>query len=331
MVLFDFRKKLETMKSGPFEGSEYIQPLGIPPPVITVVDDNGIKAIRVSKRTAREDGVAIPISTLTKYSGLQTGDRLTITGRVGSGAPDSHWGMVLRRGSLDWKQLTHQITPVGLFSLTHLLESVDLDVTFWLQSNHWGEVSPTMDFFIDSILITRMQTRTVIDERDIVYTMANDNFVQSFAEKDIIILAEKDKPYNKMSNEESCLRRSGSPVLTIYKGSNGNSIHISKRTNNWDGLDIMLQPLELLQGNKYNLQVTGCIDGFAPPEAIIMLQGIPVYTWEHLVEVKSNDFFVLKHNISPSDLEKWIAIRVATNTKGIDMAFFIDSIELSVI
>ncbi|MCL2398920.1 MAG: hypothetical protein FWC91_04130 [Defluviitaleaceae bacterium] len=326
MILFNFREELEKMKNGPFEGSAYIQPLGMPSPTIAVVDDDDVKAIKVSQRTTREDGVAILISSLTKHCDLQAGDRLTITGRVGSGAPDSSWGMVLRRGSPDWKQLTHQITPMGLFSLTHLLEAVDLDVVFWLQTNHWGETSPTMDFFIDSILITRMQTKIIADERDIIYTLSNDDFFQSFNEKIVITLAEKDE----INNNEMCLRRSGNPVITVCKGNNENIIHISRRTQNWDGLDIMLQPFELLQGNKYQLQVTGRIDGSAPPKSVIMLQGVPTYTWEHLIEVKSNDSFILKHNISPDDLEKWIAIRIATNIPGTDMSFFIDSIELCV-
>jgi len=317
MVLFDLREKLVKMNAGSFTGDAFLQPLGEPSPTLFVADDGGVKTVQVTNRATREDGVAILISSLAKDIGLQVGDRITVTGRVAAGAPADHWGIILRRGSLDWKQLAQQIAPQGLFSLTYLLDEADLDTVIWVHTNHWGETPPTMDFCIDSILITRWRDRRAktADTRARVYSLATDTAIQTLEEGTDIT-----------TTKSAFLQQSGNAAITVVKAAEGNALHVSNRVNDWDGLDIRLLSLE--PGNKYRLKITGRIDGDAPRGMLIMLQGIPVYSWEGCQRIDENKTFALSHTFSQSELETWTAVRLATNRKGTTVPFFIDTIEL---
>jgi len=317
MVLFDLREKLVNMNAGSFTGAAYLQPLGEPSPTLSVANDGGIKTVQVTKRAIREDGVSILIYSLAKDIGLQAGDRLTITGRVAAGAPADNWGIVLRRGSLDWKQLAQQIAPQGLFSLTYLLEDTDLDTVIWIHTNHWGENPPTMDFCIDSILITRWQEkRTKADTRTQIYSLTTDARIQESEDGAIMTLG-----------DSAYLQQSGNASISIAKGEKGNVLYISNRVNDWDGLDVRLNPMGLEPGNKYRLNITGHMDGIAPQGTLIMLQGVPVYSWEGCQRVDENNAFSLNHFLSQTELEAWTAIRITTNRIGANISFFVDSIE----
>jgi len=146
MILFDLRKELK-------KSTEYLIPLNAS--TLTLAEEDAVQFIKVSNRHANQDGASLLISPLTATYHLKPGDRLTITGGIAENHPEDNWAIEIRRGTIDWKQLSQQITPVGFYSMTYLLEDTDLQSTIWIQTNHWGSTEPTMDFFIDSILITR--------------------------------------------------------------------------------------------------------------------------------------------------------------------------------
>jgi endo-1,4-beta-xylanase len=122
------------------------------------------------------------------------------------------------------------------------------------------------------------------------------------------------------------LRSSGTPVYKII--GEEKIIHIGHRLNNWDGIDIRLENMNLKQGNRYTIRVKGRVDGCAPPGMIIMLQIVPDFMWRHSVECTDNCEFTLSHTFSIMELQTAEAVRIATNTEGANVSFFIDEIKV---
>ena len=329
MVMFDLRKDLEPLNEGEFTGTDYLKPLRKEAVYLELLNDNGLKTIKASRRESREDGLIINLPQITKDFDLRPNDRITVTGRISSIAPKDDWGMELMRGSSDWwGQLAQQITPVGIYSMSYLLEDIDLEHEMWVCSNHWGNEEPTMDFTVDSILVFRPPSKIEDDSRKVLYSMMSDKFIQAQAENTIIPLAEGNRDD---SPEEPLLRKSGNPVIIARKCELGTAIYVEKRKNDWDGVDIRLDPLGLKKGNKYYVEVTGKVFGESAPGAAMTLQGVPTYTWADMVEVGDDSDFVLTHVLTQSNLEAWTAWRVTTNNAGIKLGFMIDSIEVGTI
>jgi hypothetical protein len=278
--------------------------------VIAVED---VKTLFISERQQREAGIHIDLSEI---GNLQAGDRLTITGRIGEGSPTgANWSVALIHPQSG--QITHHIAPNSVFSLSHILEIDDLDETLIVHTVGWGVVQPTMDFYVDGLLITRKSVSTDdIDIRTVVYSMAEDPGVRWVSGES-----------NRFVNT-AILSRSGAPTIRIIKRGSSNAVHISVRVNDFDGMDINLTRMDLRPGNQYRITVKGRIEGNPPPESKIMLQGIPSYKWTNETDITENMEFTLQHTLNRSEMEKWTAIRVTTNVPGASVSFYIYSIEV---
>jgi hypothetical protein len=124
------------------------------------------------------------------------------------------------------------------------------------------------------------------------------------------------------------LVQSGSPDIRIFKRGETNAIHVGARAKDWDGIDINMQRLGLLPGNKYEVVVTGCIDGKSVHDCIITLQGIPGYSWRNNQYVGDNEVFTLRHTLTQAEVGQWTVIRITTNAAGATVPFYIYSIEI---
>ncbi|MCL1997542.1 MAG: hypothetical protein FWG65_02110 [Turicibacter sp.] len=327
MIVFDLRRALDEVPEGIFHGTDILKSLG--EPKLTIINDRGVKTIRVSNRKTRENGIMISLPEMAKHYNLKANDRITVTGRIGIDAPDSNWGMEIMRGSADWYgQLAQQITPDRLFSMSYILEEGDLGHSLWVCSNHWGDDEPTMDFSVDSILVFRAAKYVEKDIRPILYKLSDDEYIQKFDDGMEIPLEERD---SQKQNVGVYLRRSGTPVCFALKTERGNSISIKNRFNDWDGIDILLRPLKLKPGNQYKITIRGKIEGFVPSGATLILQGIPAYAWVDVLGVQSNESFELSCTLSQSNLEAWTACRIATNGIGGSLHIVLESIEIRTI
>ncbi|MCL1986857.1 MAG: hypothetical protein FWG64_02670 [Firmicutes bacterium] len=329
MIVFDLHNDLEPLTEGKFDGTKYLKPLCKHSLYLELLDDHGLKTVKASQRESREDGMLIDLPKIAKDFDLRPNDRITVTGRISSVAPKDDWGMELMRGSSEWwGQLAQQITPVGIYSMSYLLEDIDLEHDMWVCTNHWGEEEPTMDFTIDSILVFRPPVKKEEESRKVLYSLLLDDFIQGHDDNTIIPLAEGNKDD---SPEEPLLRKSGNPIVVARKSELGIAIYVEKRKNDWDGMDIRLEPLELKKGNKYYVEVTGKVFGEAGEGAAMTLQGVPTYTWADMLEVGDDSDFVLTHVLTQSNLETWTAWRITTNNAGIKLGFMVDSIEIGTI
>jgi hypothetical protein len=109
---------------------------------------------------------------------------------------------------------------------------------------------------------------------------------------------------------------------------NAKAIYVSEREKDWDSLDINMESLGFLAGNEYVVKVTGRIDGYAPEGTIILIQGIPGYSWRNNMAVESDQDFVLTHILSNAELDQWENIRITTNAAGATVPFYIYEIEI---
>jgi hypothetical protein len=250
---------------------------------------------------------------------IQPGDRITATGRIGGGAPKSDWAMVIDRktGVESFRGLAQHVTPEHneLFSVTYILDEADLEKPLMVRSNYWGNVTESMDFYVDSILITRnvSHTSTVVDERQTVYSFAEDDGVKKLRPGDIT----------------KFIRSAGTPKYTIFEKNSKKGIHLGNRLNNWDGLDIWLPSLDLKPGNSYTISVNGKIDGPSSEKARVMFQIIPGYIWRSEKNVVDNEEFNLSHTFSAMELQTAQTVRIATDDGGAKMSFFLYDIEIT--
>jgi hypothetical protein len=317
MVLFDLQESLKETEIF----KKIITPYGENPSAINIIEVAATKTVHVAGRTDFKPGLAVNTPEL---HGLQSGDRITVTGRLGSGVPKSDWAMVIDRRKIKsgvsggWTGLAQHVSPEHneLFTITHLLDAEDLDKTFMIRSNHWGNVTESMDFYLDSILITRnvSQTSFVKDEREQIYSLASDGNLKKLRPGDITRF----------------LRAAGTPKFTIIEKNSRKGVHLANRINNWDGLDIWLPSLELKQGNSYSITVNGRVDGVAGERARLMLQIIPGYIWRSEKYVYDDDEFTLNHTFSATELQTAQTIRIASDDEGAKMSFFIYDIEVTI-
>jgi len=318
MVLYDMQQALSTIGQGQFTRGAGIKPCGAAPPSLMVMEWGGGKVIKVTSRYMRDDGVTL---LLPEISDLKPGDRLTITGRVGEGAPTiKEWGMCLRSPIGEFNQLAQALAPKDLFALSYVLDKADLLHPLFIHSNSWGNAVPDMDFFVDNISISRPQQymNVMKDPRKIVYNMEADDFVTGHRAGDIFFI-----------DPSSHVLPSGSPVCTIGRYGYSNAIHVGGRVNDWDGLDIRLDLLDLIPGNSYNINVTGKIESNAPSDAQIMLQVIPGYAWRDNHVITSFQEFNLSHTLTLTELETADTVRITTNQPGANVNFTIYNIEIT--
>jgi hypothetical protein len=290
---------LKDASLGEFADLETLTVRKEPESTVTVEDIDGVKTILVANRADRESGICLHLGKIPE---LIAGDRLTITGRVEDGTPhNSNWSIALL--SIYDGYLTQHISPRSVFSLSYVLTGNELEHTFFLQTIGWGAALPTMSFYIDSILITRMDSiDTEGDTRGIVYSLAD--------------------------GEGSIVTKCGNATIRFITHENKNALHITKRESEFDGIDINLLNLKLHKKCLYKIIVRGKIDGNAPLDSAVMLQGIPSQAWRCITIVNDNDDFTLEYTLRNIDIELWTSVRVITNTQGRGMSFFIYDIEV---
>jgi hypothetical protein len=314
-LLFDLQEMIREIPPGEFSNPlMYANSSQNTKTILSVAEQNGEKTVCVSNRADSSDGLLLNIAEITD---IQAGDRITVTGRIGEGAPKNNWGMVLHRTGENFAHLVQQRAPSTdeLFYLTYLLDEIDLNVEFQVRTSHWGTETAHMDFFVDDILITRCVKGTAadIDPRNTVYSLSEDEFF---------------KQNLKPGEMTTYLQTSGEPEYVLDNHSK--SIHIKRRVNDWDGLDILLSPMKLLPGNNYSLQVTGRITGEVPQNTELMFQILPGYVWRSNKKMTANQDFVLFHLLSKTEITNAEVIRITTNTEGAKMPFLITGIDLKV-
>ncbi|MCL1842808.1 MAG: hypothetical protein FWF79_03265 [Defluviitaleaceae bacterium] len=316
IVLYDLQEELKNIKAGELPENPYLCACGDTPSSLEVVEQDDAKTLLVKNRASVSDGISIK---LPAYEGLCVGDRVTVTGRIGDGAPKTNWGIALNRSGNDYAHLAQHRIPTrdDLYYLTYLLEKVDLDCTLHIRTIFWGNEEACMNFYADDILITRNthDTATDTDERSIVYSLATDESTEGFAPGVMT----------------KYLVTSGEPMYKMIESEHGKAIHISNRVNDWDGLDIQLKPMGLKPGSNYTIRVEGRIDGHAPPEAMIMMQFLPGYVWRNPRAAYDNNEFVLTHNLSKTEVLNAEFIRITSNPPGAKMSFIISNIEIKVV
>jgi hypothetical protein len=326
-VLFDLQKEFETYELGELDGTEHVVPIGDLHPTLSVEVVDSVKTILVKDRADQNAGLGVPLSALPQ---LRAGDRITVTGRVPRDLPTGSWGVALVTEETETRlaeecQLAHFAAPKSLFALSHILNSEDLENLIMVQTTRWGAINPIMDFYIDSILIFRDNRYVSFkeDTRNIIYDLNEDEkvfpgaIIESGDARDLAGLAAKGE-----------LLQSGAPDIRIFKRGNTNAIHVGARAKDWDGIDINMQKLGLMPGNKYEVVATGCIDGKSVPDCIITLQGIPGYSWRNNQYVGDNEVFTLRHTLTQAEVGQWNVIRITTNASGATVPFYIYSIEI---
>ncbi|MCL1882805.1 MAG: hypothetical protein FWF81_03520 [Defluviitaleaceae bacterium] len=314
LVLFDLQEELKELESGQLPENPYFGMYGATQ--LSIVNVASTKTIHVAGKTDLKPGLMVNTQVM---SALLPGDRITVTGRLGSGAPRSDWAMVIDRHTSIYghEGLAQHITPKHneLFSITYLLEADDLEKPLLVRTNHWGTAEESMDYYIDSVLITRNIKNTDADteERKEIYTLAGDtNFV-------------KLRPGGVTRYIKAC----GTPKFTITESNGKKGIRVERRLNNWDGLDLWLENMNLKKGNSYTITVNGKIEGIAAEKSRMMFQMLPGYIWKSVRDVVSDQEFTLTHTLSAMELQNTEAVRIATNEEGATMSFFIRSIEVT--
>lgn len=313
-VLFDLQQELETLD---LNSSDLIVPVGdeLPTLKLSIVDD--VKTILVKDRRDRATGLGI---SLRELPDVRAGDRITITGRVPRDTLAGSWGVALWAEDSETRngmecQLAHQVSPRSLFALSHILCSEDLNSMIMVQTTRWRAMEPIMNLYIDSILISRSGKSVQEDPRTVVYSLETDRLLKSCDN-------------SGGSYEIETLMQSGSPHIKITVTDSERSIYVSERAMDWDGLDIKLQNMGLLIGNKYSVTVTGETAGNVPNDAVIALQGLPGYSWRGNVNMESKSEFTLRHTMTHAEVELWQIIRITTNAQGATVPFYIRSIEI---
>lgn len=312
-VLYDLQKELGELSLGVFGGSRHLASGGEYPPKLTVVEAGGTKTLLVSDRPAIDSGLVLQVPALAK---LLPGDKIIITGRICGTAPKLDWAMVMRRyGKLYANLAQHYIPSTDeLFCITYVFDPIDLETPVQIRSNHWGKDDTPMDFFVDSILITREQSNANIemDSRRVVYSFADDVNVKELKPGDIT-------PF---------IHASGAPMYTVKEKGGKKSIRVWRRLNNWDGIDIIIPNMNLKSGNLYTIRAKGRVESPVPPGATMMFQVLPGFIWRSAVPVEDNGVFTLSHTLSIMELQMAEGIRIASNPECAGMSFIISEIEV---
>jgi len=319
-VLFDMQDELANVDD--ISDVSFVVPIGTPSPMLILQRNEDVNIIHITKRENHDAGLGI---SLRAIPGLMIGDRITVTGRIGSGAPTGsvQWGVALMVSQTEAGQLAQQTAPKSLFSLSCLLDEADLTRVIMLQATRWGSVTPVMDIMIDTVLITRGEKplHEPIDTRTTVYNLEVDPGIQWVGERD-----------SQTFESSGVLRRSGSPTLSIFRRGDSNAIHVGNRKNDWDGVDIDLEALGLMTANNYLISVSGRVEGAIPtntPKGIrFMIQGMPGYSWRDAQVVGDDQEFTISHVMSPSEIEKWKFVRITSDSAGALVPFYVYGIEI---
>ena len=313
LILFDLQNALLDVELGAFYGTEFLMPCN-KTSRLTIAKIEDVRTIFISNRVTDSDGLAIYTTAFEKCA---PGDRVTITGRISENTPIGGWCFELHRCRADGSgRAVQQFFPRRnrMYSLSYVLDKKDTERHMRVVSNPRILGIKPADFYIDDILITR-NLRDNIDTRSVVYTMENDQFL---------------KELNGGGYTEY-LFASGDPLYTITerdKNNENSSIGVSRRVNDWDGIDIRVHLMNLLRGNKYSVRVSGRVDGKAPMNAEMVLQLLPSYSWCKTQRVSSYQYFTLEHTFSPDELEMLESVRITTNSAGARMSFFIHEIKI---
>jgi hypothetical protein len=116
LVLYDFQDNFNDVSVGKFGSAHSISVRERPHTAgkVRLVED--VKTLHVYEREQRESGIYIH---LPEIEGIQTGDRITVTGRIGENAPSgANWSIVLQITS--GRQIAQHIAPNPIFSLSHI-------------------------------------------------------------------------------------------------------------------------------------------------------------------------------------------------------------------
>ena len=274
-----------------------------------------MKYIDVGERVQGDSGLLIASSSMPE---IKAGDRITITGRVGNNAPLENWGIALFLIGGTGTHLTQHVAPEGLYSLTHLVDQAEVDRDFYVRTVQWEEGAQIVDFFVDSILITRIdgQTHFNKDTRHVVYSLMYDNGVYG-------------SRLDRLFESSAYLMRAGVPDISIKEAVDGaRHLHIGARSRDWDSIDVLINNMNLQRGNAFRLRVVGRLSSSAPDNSEMHLQGVPGYAIRSIVHVTPGEEFELEHMLTQAEVETWTSIRISTNSHASQYSFIIYSIEI---
>ena len=193
-----------------------------------------------------------------------------------------------------------------------------------VQTTRWGAINPTMDLFIDGILISRDDKAEVKDDpRSVIYSFATDVNFRPDGLMPSLLGAEPED-----DNTAVFLVQSGNPRIKVCMYNGEKALHVTERAKDWDGIDISLERLKLFEGNKYQITVTGRVDGYAPEGSIMTLQGLPGFSWRNYRFIADDRFFTLSHTLSDAEIAHWTTIRITTNAVGANVSLYIFDIEI---
>jgi len=280
---------------------------------LTVLEEDGTKCILVSER---EEGTGLAVN-LAAIPDLRVGDKITVTGRVGAGAPFKSWAVSILRIGINEASLVlvQHSTPAydELFHLSHILSAEDIKQLVHIRTSQWLGETANVDIYVDSILISRNidSTQFQIDSRTEVYNLANDQINST-----------------KVGDITDYIVSAGEPAFNVTEQDGQKHIHITSRVNDWDGIDIQLALMNLVPGNKYTVKVKGRSDGVAQPGADIILQTVPGFIWRKFALMQENRNFELVHTFSPAEVQTTEVVRIATNGQGATVPFTIFGIEI---
>lgn len=316
IILFDLQEHIKDFAPGIMPENPYLIPNNEQIAKINIVESDGAKTVFIEDRTSNMEGMTV---NMPSFEGLQPGDRLTVTGRIPSGAPKTDWGMVIHRGGEGYAILEQHRIPAhdGLYYMTYLLDAIDFEHPIRIRTNHWGNEEAHMDFFVDDILITRdpKNTDAATETRDVVYSFEENGYSSVNLEFGAI---------------SEYLQKSGEPDIELLDGAE-KRIHIRRRVNDWDGVDIHVDRMRLRSGNKYTIHVEGRVEGDAPQGAQLMFQIIPGYVWRDNKNVIGGEEFSLTHKFSGTEVKNTEVVRVTSNHGGAKMSFSINKIEVKTV
>lgn len=319
LILFDLQEKLENVTVGCIGSATdlngFVRPWGDPAPKVSVKEYDDVKFIGIENRVQNEAGVDLYMSEINE---LKPGDRITITGRVGQNAPLANWGVGLFVKDGTGTHLNQHLAPVGLYSITHLVDASEIGKNFIVRTVQWGEDAHAIDFYVDSVLVTRPQGGELItkDERKIVYSLNEDVGI-------------KNARLNATNFEStSYLMRSGTPEVSVVERNGIREVYVTGRVRDWDAIDILVSSMELMRGNQYRIKVKGELGTDAPGDTQMTFQGVPGYAWRGNVQAQPGGEFVLEHLLTQSDIENWTSVRITTNSEASRASFTIKSIEV---
>jgi hypothetical protein len=303
LLLFDLQNALENEKAGVLSNTLFL-PFGEETKLsVTEIEDE--KSVFVSNRKSNSGGLEIFINKAAKYV---SGDRITITGRADDCSVEMH---LCDENDNKLVQISYPNRD-NFFVISYILDVKDVRKYIRLVSRPRARVGAPADFHVDRILIARASENVPADSRSVVYIMDNDRHLKALSG----------------GGYTEFLFASGDPLYTVFGGIKRSIINVSRRENDWDGIDIRTSLMNLVRGNEYHIRVTGRVDGDAPLGAEITLQLLPMYSWRGTQAVRSNQDFNLTHTFSREELETLDRVRITTNSAGAKMSFFVYGIEI---